>query len=225
VCENNTPVSLANANPSGGVYSGVGVASGVFSPINGSGDYLITYDYTDSHGCMATDDYYLHVNSLPTVNLGTDTVTCADNSIVLIADTSYVNYLWSTGAFTPSIGVDSSGIGIGQAQVWVTVTDVNGCINSDTINITFDLCSGIDDGTVVQNGIEMYPNPFSENFYFRSDEFVSYFIYDINGKLIDSRNEFSGFVLLGGNYSPGIYLVDVHFRDQRKVVRLIKAIR
>ncbi len=52
ICDTAASFTLTGGNPSGGVYSGTGVSSGIFSPATaGEGIHNITYTYTDSVGC------------------------------------------------------------------------------------------------------------------------------------------------------------------------------
>jgi hypothetical protein len=51
-CVTVNSVALSGGTPAGGVYSGAGVSSGVFSPSTvGVGTYTITYSYTDGNNC------------------------------------------------------------------------------------------------------------------------------------------------------------------------------
>ncbi|PKP38695.1 MAG: hypothetical protein CVT98_04845 [Bacteroidetes bacterium HGW-Bacteroidetes-15] len=73
------------------------------------------------------------VNPLPVVWLGNDTVLFGTQTLPLdVYDPSFNFYEWSTGQISSSIVVDG---GYGDQEIWVTVTDQNGCTNSDTIMI------------------------------------------------------------------------------------------
>jgi len=72
----------------------------------------------------------------PKVNLGKDTTLCYNNSLSLSGGANYVKYQWSTGDQMPFALVSGQALGIGSKSVWVKVTDRNGCVGGDTINIT-----------------------------------------------------------------------------------------
>lgn len=58
VCDDNTGVALSGGSPSGGAYSGPGVAAGIFNAVTaGIGSHTITYTVTNGFGCssVATD--------------------------------------------------------------------------------------------------------------------------------------------------------------------------
>ncbi len=90
-----------------------------------------TVNVSDTSGCALNDTVTIVVDSFPVFSvLNTDTNTCGNSALgVLPFIYPYKNYLWSTGATTTTISVASAG------KISVTVIDINGCINQDTINI------------------------------------------------------------------------------------------
>jgi gliding motility-associated-like protein len=92
-----------------------------------SGAVIVTV--WDEYGCQGSDTADLTVNPLPLVDLGPDTTLCGENSILLDAG-DFLSYQWSTGETTRTLRVYA-----GEKALRVTVTDVNGCRNSDTIRI------------------------------------------------------------------------------------------
>ncbi len=87
----------------------------------------------DTEQNCSYDTTNLTVNPLPDVNLGEDLVLLGNQTAVLDAYGDKINfYNWSTTAITPSITVDGQS---GDQTIWVLVTDINGCKNSDTVNI------------------------------------------------------------------------------------------
>jgi hypothetical protein len=71
------------------------------------------------------------VNALPAVSLGADIGSCGA-AVVLDAQNAGSTYSWSSGATTQTDTVLVAG------TYTVEVVDVNGCVNSDTINVTFN---------------------------------------------------------------------------------------
>lgn len=62
VCINYPSITLSGGSPSGGVYSGFGVSSGVFDPsVAGIGTHIISYTYTDANNCDGSDDVEITV--------------------------------------------------------------------------------------------------------------------------------------------------------------------
>lgn len=60
-CEGSAAIAL-NGTPSGGSYSGTGVASGSFTPAS-AGSFTVTYTYTNTSGCSASDSKVITVDA------------------------------------------------------------------------------------------------------------------------------------------------------------------
>ncbi len=81
------------------------------------------------------------------VNLGPDLSLCRGDEVILDATTpAAVSYLWYDGATTPTHRIDKSG------KIYVDVWDSEGCLASDTVNVTL----------LGEEDIEV-PNAFSPN--------------------------------------------------------------
>ncbi len=85
----------------------------------------------DINGFSITRSKRVVVNAAqaPFVNLGKDTTVCEVEPMVLNAGNPGAAYTWSTGEFDQTCLVTNSG------KVWVRV-EQNGCVGSDTINVT-----------------------------------------------------------------------------------------
>lgn len=79
--------------------------------------------------CIQRDSITVTVNALPVVNLGMDSTLCPNTPYTLDAGNPGANYLWSTGATTQTISVDSA------ATYYVLVTQ-NNCPGGDSVVIT-----------------------------------------------------------------------------------------
>jgi hypothetical protein len=92
------------------------------------------YFFENSCG-VDSDTFSLLVHPLPVVNLGEDTTLC-NASVLSLSAGSFDDYLWSTGATTSSILLNAGEEPLTEDQtVWVQVTNENGCVASDTIQI------------------------------------------------------------------------------------------
>ncbi len=85
--------------------------------------------------CADTVTQRIAVNALPTVNAGEDVIICAGKAVNLTASGAET-YIWQPGA---SLSCANCAAPVASpaatTQYYVTGTDINGCINSDTINI------------------------------------------------------------------------------------------
>lgn len=232
VCADSDPVTLTGGMPEGGEYSGTGVTSGTFDPmVAGIGSHTITYSYEDMNGCINTADQMLMVNDLPQPMIGSDTVICAHQDVILDATTAgAVSYEWMPGGqTTPQITVDSTGVGIGTQAYTVMVTDGNGCVGEDVIEIEFTDCTGIGEMSGVNN-IKLYPNPGQGDFTVQIDTRVpvnlSLKVYNNRGLTVYEEEgiRVSNTQVLKMDLSSqpaGIYLVSVYNHEGQWVEKLI----
>jgi len=87
---------------------------------------------TDQNGCGNTDEIVIEMQPKPSLSLGNDQSFCEGTSVTLDAGFNFEGYFWSTGSTNSTIEVTVPG------DYWVEVTDVNGCTNRDTLNLTMD---------------------------------------------------------------------------------------
>jgi hypothetical protein len=85
---------------------------------------------TDVNGCVSSDQVLVTVNTLPTVNAGVDQAICLGETITL-SGSGASTYTWDNAvvnnvSFSPA----------STTTYTVTGTDVNGCINTDQVQLT-----------------------------------------------------------------------------------------
>ena len=134
------PLPMVNIGPDTTVCAGIVLDAGPglddylwsttdttqFLNVTASGNYSVVV--TDSNNCQNSDTAVITVNPLPVVSLGNDTSVC--DGITVDAGAGFAAYLWQNGDTSQTLFADTSG------AYAVTVTDGNGCSNSDTVNIT-----------------------------------------------------------------------------------------
>jgi gliding motility-associated-like protein len=104
-----------------------------------TGDYWVEVE--DANGCSASDTMHLEINLAPVLNLGPNDSICASQGYNLNAGNpgnSIVSYLWSTGSVNQSISIVADPTIIADVVVdySVTITDVDGCVNADTLTLS-----------------------------------------------------------------------------------------
>lgn len=218
VC-NGTTVTLNGNGASSYVWTG-GINDGVGFVPPSSNSYTVTG--TDLNGCTNTATVNIVVNPNPTVNLGADIVQ-PNPPAVLDAGVGFSSYLWNTSATSQTISVTTNG------QYIVTVTNALGCIDSDTIQVTFTAGLFNLDGSVAT--VSIYPNPttsvlnLSVQNLFANDVITQ--ILDVNGRVVLVNNPISinGYQLETYNVeqlSAGLYILRITANGQSSELRFIK---
>ena len=197
VCANldsvNLYSSLNNSPVSNGTWTGPSVLTngywGTYSlGLNTPGTYFYSSTpYGTASGCPSRLDTVVAISSaIPVVNLPNDTSICTTQFISLNAGgAGLTSYLWSTNATTSNIIASSSTNA--NLSYSVIVTNQAGCTGSDTINISFIICSGIDDeGQEIKMSI--FPNPCSDFIQLQLSDPIknelNFLLMDVQGKVV-----------------------------------------
>ncbi len=137
VCVGGNSLTLNQASPAGGTYSGSGVVNGVFSPsVAGVGTHIITYTLTNATGCTSVATNTITVHSSPTVSFtGLPSTMCISDANVVISGSPAGGVFSGNGIvmqnqFNPSLA------GVGLQRVKYTYTDVNSCTDSAINTLT-----------------------------------------------------------------------------------------
>jgi hypothetical protein len=118
-----------------------------------------TVTVTSPEGCSDMAEVTITVNELPEVTFPQAPLTLCENSSpeTLAAGTPPGGIYSGTGVSGNSFDPDEAGVGI--HEVTYTYTDANGCSNSETVEITVEVCTGISPDAL--SGSIIYPNPAS----------------------------------------------------------------
>lgn len=121
-------VALDAGNP-GSVYLwSTGAGTQVLN-VTQSGNYSVTIQ--TPVGCIGTGTTTVTINTPPNYTLGADSSQCG-GTIVLDAGSGFTSYVWGSGNTTQNDTISTTG------NVYVTVTDAQGCVLSDTVNIAIN---------------------------------------------------------------------------------------
>jgi hypothetical protein len=113
-------------------YSWNGQPGGSQIDVSVAGTY--TVELTDANGCTATDQIEVDVNPIPIVDLGPDITAPQDAFIYLEAEPGYQNYEWPGNNNCQILCVSMQNVST-SAEVWLNVTDENGCVGTDRIRL------------------------------------------------------------------------------------------
>jgi len=158
-------LGIIDAGNSGSKYSWSNGDTNQTINIASSGLYSVTV--TSPEGCIDSNEIDVLINELPQVNLGSDFEICinlGEDTLIGPLLEPQLSYKWSNSATTSQIFIDTAGATPGNQTFWLEVTDINGCIESDTIDIAYKLCEPVG-FTSIDNSefLEIYPMPINGN--------------------------------------------------------------
>ena len=136
-CINQDPFLLTDGQPSGGAFSGIGVSGNYFYPeVAGIGSHPITYAYTWIQGFTHECVFFVTVNELPDVWLGSFPDVCEDEEPFQLYGGMPAGGSYSGTGVTENGWFDPSLSGVGTFPITYEYTDQNGCNSSATTQIT-----------------------------------------------------------------------------------------
>lgn len=104
--------------------------TGIFDPaLDASGTY--TYSLSACGGGTLTADVIVNVDTLPLINAGLDLIVC-DSFAITLSATGGQSYVWDNAVIDGVSFIQA----IGTTTYNVIGTDINGCVNSDSVTIT-----------------------------------------------------------------------------------------
>ena len=132
-CASSPPVLSSPGSPAGSYLWPDGSTGTSFIP-PAPGTYWV--DFT-RNGCTSTDTVVVYPNPYPDPLLINDTTLCENSNYVLktVLDTSFNNYLWSTGSTDSAIIIQGTE---GSLDLyWLEYEDPIGCKHRDTVQLNF----------------------------------------------------------------------------------------
>jgi hypothetical protein len=186
VCENQAPIQLV-ASPPGGSFSGIGVINGFFDvSLVSLGTSGIHYEAIDENQCFTVSDIAIEVVENPLPEIGPDVTLNYWDTLNISPTVTYSQYLWSDGTSADTLSVCGIWNGAGNFNFVLTVSDSNGCLGTDTVQIEI-LNNAFQSISIPQNWsiLSFYVIPFNQSV---SQVFAPvlssvFIVKDINGKV------------------------------------------
>ena len=126
-----------------------------------------------------------------------------------------VNYLWNTGDTASTITPDTNGL------YSVTVTDINGCTETVSFNVTFISNTGI---VGLNNNFRLYPNPNNGQFVVECQEKIeSIVLYNIQGQIVKSFSRVNSkqFTINESMIEKGVYFINISTQNESIIEQVI----
>lgn len=168
--------------------------------------------------CEIEQLYNASVSLTPTVSASTsNSVICIGGSAILTASTTATTYTWNTSATTMSISVSPTV----TSTYTVSVSNASACVNTSTVMVTVDACTGINE--VIANPFSIYPNPNNGVFTIELNETTQVIITNVLGNILLKSTFDTGTQILDiKNNVNGIYFLQLNQNGKQRTIKLIK---
>jgi len=117
----------------------------------------------DANGCADSANFTVPYHALPAVDAGPNDTIC-DGSSVTLAATGAQTYVWAANATLSSTSsATPTASPVVSTTYYITGTDVNGCVNNDSVTIYVNVLPAVDAGPDVEvcfdDSIQLGGNP------------------------------------------------------------------
>ncbi len=219
-------VLLPGGVPPGGVFYGYGIVdNSLYLNSLEAGEYILNYISSPGSGCSDTAYHAYKIYEVPDIILGVDTTITIEDTLVLIPETNATDFEWFNGSTDSEIMVTGSDFSERKNLVFIIVRNEWGCENSDSLWLTIEeeLQSVMQE--TVDDGITIYPNPFSQKLNIeivQEQKPLALKIYSLDGKVLFTRDYVEKSIYDLEFLNTGYYLLLLQFRDKVKVYSIIK---
>jgi hypothetical protein len=203
--------SSTNISASGATSYSWSNGAGTAASATVSPSSTTTYSVTGtSNGCSSSDQVFITVNQLPTVNLNVVETICLETSPTILNGGIPVGGTYS-GLGVSSGLFDPIATGVGDFEIIYSYTDVNGCTNMTSDTLSVQTCLSIEENN--NNLFKIYPNPSNKNVTIKqlvSNGDMKLTVVDASGKLILSKTVTDNTVDIDvSNWAEGNYIFNV----------------
>ncbi len=168
----------------------------------------LTLSISDPYGCKGSDSSFITVFPKPVVDIISPLNYHYTDIVVLKIQKTFATYDWFNGHTDAIDSFFASDLGSpGKHTVWCTVTDSNGCVGTDTMDIFTDKLGIQNPG---QEYIRMYPNPAGNELYIDLQTGTEIIIYGMDGKTIIRQTLKQGINTIDiSGLEKGLYLLAI----------------
>ncbi|MBL7811109.1 MAG: T9SS type A sorting domain-containing protein [Bacteroidetes bacterium] len=158
----------------------------------------------------------------PVPVLGNDT-TLANNGSKLLNPGTFTTYKWSTGASTATLNVDKSNLNQGANNLWVEVSNAQGCKGRDTVIITLLAPAGT--MSPLASGIKVFPVPAGDLLHIEFPESAGqgqWRLFTPDGRMIREGKLYPNTRVRMQDLTAGTYVLYLELGGQTYGVRVVR---
>ncbi len=148
--------------------------------------------------CPSSKIVILGIYFNPTITaVAQRTLICKSESVNLYGNGG-VSYVWNNNVTGGTITVNPNA----NINYTVTGTDANGCVNTGTVQVKVSICSGIQELSVLNSGLSVYPNP-------NTGEFTIASVSDITLTLVNELGQIVRTIIISGSNDHEVSVTDL----------------
>lgn len=173
-------------------------------------------------GCIGMSVKSITVLPLPVVNASPSTQSICVTEVATITASGATSYTWnpsnsnaSTFTLTP----------VNSNVYTVVCTGANNCVATATAQVIVDLCTGINESSVMDNQLMVYPNPTTDMLHivFEEEGLKALEIMDMTGKIVKAENFNTREVKINlKDLSRGVYFLKFNINNSTLIKKIIK---
>ncbi|HEU4717089.1 MAG TPA: T9SS type A sorting domain-containing protein, partial [Bacteroidia bacterium] len=206
----------ATVSVSGGTasYSYAWSSGGTAATESGLAMGTYTCNITDANSCTTSATVNITEPAAIVFSLGPDTMVCSPVTVNFCAPGGFASYLWNDNSTAQCLNAGTSGC------YSVLATDANGCQSSDTICLTVNTCTGIDEAAI--QGFDLFPNPNNGRFTIvlgSNQTQATLDIFDGAGQLIGSRIIHQDEEIDLSGYAKGFYFARINGETRKLIIQ------
>lgn len=217
--------TLVYSNSKLQILGGSGVThtfGATYSPRNWSGEVFYHHGFNPTGDCNTARLPVHSVVSMPSLDLGADTLLYQDQSLFLQA-TNFSNYSWSDNSTGNQLLVDSSNTVLGSNLFWLSASNQYGCVISDSISITFSINTNSNIVQFEKLEYNIYPNPSLGKIQLKTpkNQALELYLFTSNGILIRQLNINSNQSIDLSDLAKGVYFISLNQEGKQEIKKLV----
>lgn len=217
--------TLVYANNKLKILGGSGVThtfGATYSPRNWSGEVFYHHGFNPTGDCNTARLPVHAVVSMPSLDLGTDTLLYQNQSLLLQA-TNFSNYSWSDNSTGSQLLVDSSNTVLGSNLFWLSVSNQYGCVVSDSISITFSINTNANTLLFEELEYSIFPNPSLGQIQLKTpkNKALELYLFTSDGTLIRELNVNSNQSIDLSDLAKGVYFISLNQEGKQEIKKLV----
>ncbi|MFN9381157.1 MAG: T9SS type A sorting domain-containing protein, partial [Bacteroidota bacterium] len=191
-----------------------------FKPLT-SGEFAISYRYSDNSGCLDSLDWKYSVSDKFPFDPAVDTFILSGQKLIIgKPPVPGFSYRWFDGSTQSTYAVEDPGI-----YTLEVFNVASGCSVMDTVKVSFGGVNSVKESLQKLSLLEVYPNPCSDYLYLRNkniDKHQAKYplirVLDVYGKVLKTveLSDFDGEIMLDVSSLPsGMYFIEGYGKTQR----------